>query len=127
LQEQQAKQEGKNRLTLAVLRRSGEHAFAGCPWEYVGVLEAQVERFRKGSSDRWSYQMRREMNVLEGLDPAAFETELRRMIGHGEKPDLGFVDDFHRYRELCGDADPRGPFVALCQSASFLARGEVDR
>jgi CRISPR-associated protein Cmr2 len=125
--ERQAKRGGKDRLTLAVLRRSGEHAFAGCAWGYVGALDSQVERFRKGASDRWTYQMRRQLDVLKGLDEAAFEAELGRLIKHGEKPDLGFLEDFREFRILCEKADPREAFIGLCQSASFLARGKEER
>jgi CRISPR-associated protein Cmr2 len=123
----EAKREGKDRLTLAVLRRSGEHAFAGCAWDYVGAIERQVERFRQGASDSWTYQIRRQLDVLMGLDEAAFEAELGRLIQHGEKPDLDFLEDFRRFRTLCGKVDPREAFVGLCQSAAFLARGKEER
>lgn len=125
--ERQSKREGKDRLTLAVLRRSGEHVFTGCAWDYVPTLQRQVAAFRDGGSDRWAYQMRRHLDVLEALDVAAFSAELRRMILHGENPDLAFLDDFERFR--CGrtDAETRAAFIMLCQSVSFLARGKEER
>ena len=125
--EHQAKGAGKDRLTLAVLRRSGEHAFAGCAWGYVETLDRQVGRFRDGGSDRWTYQMRRQLEVLKGLDEAAFEAELGFLIRHSEKPDLEFLEDFRQFRTLCGKTDPREAFIGLCQSASFLARGKEER
>jgi CRISPR-associated protein Cmr2 len=125
--ERQSKKEGKDRLTLAILRRSGEHAFASCAWDYVPVLQRQVEAFRAGGSDRWAYQLRRHLAILNALDPDAFRAELRRTIQHGEKPNLQFIADFDAFAARYQPGEAAEPFVTLCQSASFLARGKEDR
>jgi hypothetical protein len=66
------------------------------------------------------------MDVLVGMDEAAFEAELGRLIRHGET-DLGFLEDFRRFQALCRGTDPREAFIGLCQSAAFLARGRDER
>ena len=125
--ERQAKREGKDRLTVAILRRSGEHAFASCPWGYVPTLQRQVESFCGGDSDRWAYQLRRQLEVLKALDPAVFRAELSRIIRHSEKPNAEFITDYDEFAKLQTPGAAAEPFITLCQSASFLARGKEDR
>jgi len=120
--EKRSKDRGKDRLTLAILRRSGEHASATCAWGYVGTLVDQVTAFGD-SSDRWAYQIRRQLPVLKGLPPEAFAAELRRLLHHSEKADPRFAADFEEFLRMAGGEDRREEFVILCQSASFLARG----
>ena len=120
--EKRAKDQGRDRLTLTVMRRSGEHSVATCRWDYVSVLADECERFRQGCSDRWAYRIRQQMPVLEGLPPEAFQGELRRMLARSENPDMKFVDDLKRFTELHG-SQTLTDFVTLCQSASFITRG----
>jgi CRISPR-associated protein Cmr2 len=119
--EKRSKDLGKDRLTLAILRRSGEHASATCAWDYVLTLAEQVRAFDT-SSDRWAYQLRRQLEVLKGLPIKAFAGELRRLLHHSEKADPRFAADFEKFLGTGGDEDLREEFVILCQSASFLAR-----
>ena len=88
--EKQSKDQGRDRLTLAVMRRGGEHSFATCRWEYVRTVAEETERFRRGCSDRWAYQLRRQLPVLESLSPSAFQAELRRLLARSEKREMGF-------------------------------------
>jgi CRISPR-associated protein Cmr2 len=120
--ETHSKQSGKDRLTLAVLRRSGEHASATCAWVYVPTLCQQVRSFGR-SSDRWVYQLRRQLDVLTGLPPGAFSAELRRLISHSDEADPRFPGDFDEFLQTAGGENRFEGFVTLCQSASFLARG----
>ncbi len=120
--EKRSKEHGKDRLTLAILRRSGEHASATCAWGYVPTLAAQVTAFA-ASSDRWTYQLRRQLPLLKGLPVEAFAGELGRLLHHSEKANPRFAADFDEFLRMAGGEDPREEFVILCQSASFLARG----
>lgn len=120
--ESEAKARGKNRGTISVLRRSGEHSTALLPWGYMETLKRQVADFGGGTSDRWAYQLRRQMDTLAGLPEEAFESELRRLVKRSEGQPMQFVDDYRQYRGLLGSS-ARDGYVSLCQSASFMARG----
>ncbi len=120
--EKRSKDAGRDRLTLAVLRRSGEHAFATCRWAYVPTIASECDAFRRGCSDRWTYQLRQQLPVLEGLPEGAFRAELRRLLARSEKRDMGFLDHLDTFVKLHGPAF--SDFVTLCQSASFITRGK---
>jgi hypothetical protein len=120
--EKQSKDAGRDSLTLAVLRRNGEHSFATCRWEYVPTMANACETFRSGSSDRWTYQLRRQLPVLEGLPENAFRAELRRLLAHSEKRAMAFLDHLDLFVKLHGPVFQ--DFVTLCQSASFITRGK---
>jgi len=120
--ERRSKDAGRDRLTLAVLRRSGEHAFATCRWAYVPTMASECDAFRRGCSDRWTYQLRQQLPVLEGLPESAFRAELRRLLARSEKRDMGFLDHLDTFVKLHGPAF--SDFVTLCQSASFITRGK---
>jgi len=128
--EKNAKQLGRDRLTIAVLRRSGEHASASCCWEYVRSLERQVKSFRGGNTDRWAYQLRQLLPVFNGLPAEAFRAELRRRLAHMEHGDPLFSEDFASYlaqekawRQTWTLPGVLRDFLTLCQSASFITRG----
>ena len=122
--EKRSKDAGRDRVTLAVLRRSGEHSFATCRWDYVPAIATECEAFGNGCSDRWTYQLRRQLPVLEGLPEDAFRAELRRLLAHSEKRDmaLAFLDHLDLFVKLHGPLFK--DFVTLCQSASFITRGK---
>jgi CRISPR-associated protein Cmr2 len=119
--EKGSKRAGRDRLTLAVLRRSGEHSFATCRWDYVPTLVNECDMFRRGCSDRWTYQLRRQLSVLEALPEDAFRAELRRLLMRSEKRDISFLQDWDGFAQLHRLAFK--DFVTLCQSASFITRG----
>jgi CRISPR-associated protein Cmr2 len=120
--EKRSKETGRDRLTLAVLRRSGEHSQATCRWDYVPTLVGECDTFRRGCSDRWTYQLRRQLAVLEALPEGAFRAELRRLLTRSEKRDLAFLDHLDAFVELHGSGF--SDFVTFCQSASFITRGK---
>ena len=120
--EKDSKDAGRDRLTLAVLRRGGEHSFATCRWDYAPTLATECDAFRRGCSDRWTYQLRRQLPVLEGLPGEAFRGELRRLLAHSEKRHMAFIDHLDLFVKLHGQA--LKDFVTLCQSTSFITRGK---
>ena len=139
LAEKRAKNAGRDRLGLAIMRRSGERTLEPCPWDAVSELQKLVELNERGASDRWAYHLRRELEVLEGLaDKAAHEREIARLIERSEgKVRLHFKDVQELWRlihssslegaERGKDSEkPLTTFTILCQSASFLARGKDD-
>ncbi|HUY35538.1 MAG TPA: type III-B CRISPR-associated protein Cas10/Cmr2 [Pirellulales bacterium] len=89
--ESAAKKGGRDALQLTVCRRSGEHATAICPWEFVPKVEHWLEAFLgqdgvPGASDRWAYHLRAELDTLVGLNPEAMRAEIRRQVQRSEKP-----------------------------------------
>jgi CRISPR-associated protein Cmr2 len=136
--EKQAKMEGRNRVVLTAMRRSGEHAVAGCTWRYVARVQEMARLFERGATDRWAYQLRAELPMLSGLPPEAFRAELRRLMkrseGRKEMEELAMdrlaKDSLAEY--LAGETRRSGPaamegFVILCQTAAFLARKGGER
>ena len=128
LLEKRAKAEGRNRICIAAMRRSGEHAVAGCAWEYVARIDAMRSRFLEGATDRWAYQLRAQLPVLSGLPVEAFGTELVRLMKRSESRSGLQELAVESLRDYLGQ-HPKTPlpvaladFVTLCQTASFLAR-----
>ncbi len=86
-----AKEGGKDALHIAVCRRSGEHASARCPWDYVDRLQKLVDAFlptkngRPGASDRWAYHLRQESEVLQQLPDDARRAEITRLVNRSEQ------------------------------------------
>lgn len=131
--EKQAKREGRDRAVLTAMRRSGEHAVAGCSWRYVGRVQEMARMFAGGATDRWAYQLRGELPMLTGLPLEAFGAELRRLMkrseGRKEMEELAMAS-LAEY--LAGETKRSGPgamegFVILCQTAAFLARQGGER
>ncbi len=142
--EKQAKNLGRNSLSIKVCRRSGEHSSALCPWEFVPVVENMVKAFLDGASDRFAYHLAAEAPTLRGLELDAIcaevsrqlqrsEAETRRLVSGQDEPLKAgqfLAEKFRAYHGLVSSAE-RGldtgsaltGFTTLCQSASFLARG----
>lgn len=146
--EKAAKNGGRNRLHLAVCRRSGEHAGATLPWNLAPLFDALVRAFMEGASDRWAYRLRGTLDQLapqadEGTGvppidslPDMIDAEAARLLAHSDQTqDFRNIqrdawDDFsHRQpRQDHQPAPARDPAtlrnaITLIQSASFLARG----
>jgi len=133
--EEQAKEHGRDRLGLTIIRRSGEETSAVLPWGLVGRLDELRRRFTMPNhSDRWAYALRLELPTLQGLeDDEALKLELKRVLKRVEHE--AFRDwlqervppFFDQYRSAFPQSASAGEafagFVTLCQSASFLARG----
>jgi CRISPR-associated protein Cmr2 len=148
--EKAAKNAGRDALQIAACRRSGEHATALCPWEFVDRLDAWVQSFAQDASDRWAYHLRSETEILQGLGPEAMRAEIQRQINRSEEatrtlfgegdPEMAgrrLTGAFDEYRlasrppeddgspgqRRFSDREAFSQFVTLCQTASFLARG----
>lgn len=126
--EKRAKNAGRDRLALTVCRRSGEHATVDLRWPAADKFNALVDLYvRTDVTDRWAYKLRELMPTLAGVPLEVFNLELARVLAKtdGAGPLTEAVNGL--YREfLTGRSafDPTAePFVTLCQSASFLARG----
>ena len=132
--EKRAKQAGRNLLVVATVRRSGETARAICPWPTTDWIDGLRKTFAEGASDRWTYRLRAELPTLaSGLLPRqALHAEILRLVNRGESDtDVRrygslVAEAFDRYCELrkgVSDAELLTHFLTLCQSASFMARG----
>lgn len=120
--EKKAKQNGRNQLGLAILRRSGEHTIETCPWEAVGEIQKLVGLNVEGASDRWTYHLRAELEVLESLeDPDAQWREVSRLLARSEGKVKLTSENLESLWRQVGNLRA---FTLLSQSASFLARGE---
>ncbi|MDK2972623.1 MAG: CRISPR-associated protein Cmr2 [Candidatus Sumerlaeota bacterium] len=144
--EKAAKNGGRNRAALTVMRRSGEHVTVPLPWSHVAVFEELVAAFADGASDRWAYRLRQ---VLDGLTtplderhkpaPETFvdliDAECARILGHAEGArehrDL-FVRAWDTFSHR-GNGTPNTEraelqrnALTLIQSASFMARGREE-
>jgi CRISPR-associated protein Cmr2 len=122
--EKRAKDKGRNRLGLQIMRRSGEHAESTMPWEVVGHLDALRQAF-VNDSDRWAYRLRAEAPTLDGLVPAAIEAEFRRLLARAEisPPTRKTAIALFDYAQASSEEPLAETVAILAQSASFLARG----
>jgi len=132
--EHQAKQEraapGEGRLTVCVLKRSGEHTSVSCRWPHVEQLAALAGDFApngksRGESDRWAYHFRRELESVLPEVPELLHAELKRLLQRAEGASVEFKDRVTTFwSELEGQRSVAAAtrFTQLIQSASFLAR-----
>ena len=133
--EKTAKNDGRNRLTLHFMRRSGEHSQAGLTWDLAPWFQELVQIFSEGATDGWTYRLREELPTLKGshIPEAAVGTEIRRLVDRTDESASGvnrlsgakvkgWWDDFRAKLQ----SDPLESFILLCQGASFAARGQDD-
>lgn len=133
----------KDRLGVALAKRSGEVLKVNCLWSFVPILNDYVQRFKSGATDAWARQVQREIAMWEELEAGSMgcvESEIRRAIVRSEeRRHFPEAEVFAHIRELVsGFAGPResdaaksqphgkGPyaeFLNLVHTASFLARG----
>jgi len=149
--EKMAKNAGRDRVALSVMRRSGEHAGAVMNWDFIDKYINWVNAFKDGASDRWVYHIRRELDVLAGghLPQEIAKAEIKRHLNRAEtETRTRFSKDDHKlagarmskcFDDYCAmrninashtSADQHKAFagnlkdfVTLLQSASFFARG----
>ncbi len=129
----------KDALALTICKRSGEHSTVVMGWPEAGMLQPLIAAFVDKASDRWTYKLREELETLKFLPLEAGKAETLRLVGRGEfggeakkKAFLAVIsnlfDAYQKQMQLPArnwpDADVLIGFVALCQSASFLARGK---
>jgi len=135
--EREAKNAGRDRLCLRIIRRSGEATSVSVPWSLVEQSQKLVMDFVKPlegatvpPSDRWTYRLRSMLPTI-GHSAAMFDAELGRQLGRIESNKIhreafkqriidlkrSFVANSTEWEAIHLE------FVTLCQSASFLARG----
>ncbi|MBM3327468.1 MAG: type III-B CRISPR-associated protein Cas10/Cmr2 [Calditrichaeota bacterium] len=127
--EKRAKNAGRDRFCLSIMRHSGEHSTAIAKWEFAGALSKFIRAFKNGASDRWLYRLRSDVPVLEQFDSVAFISEASRQIAHsGDETTKIQLGDLIRpaWEQFSSDRSSAGSiaeFLTLLQSASFLTRG----
>lgn len=134
--EKTAKRAGRDRLHVLAMKRSGGIAQATCRWDFIEHFVQLFRMFEQGLTDRWTYQMQRQMDVLEGLPEEAFLLELERQLARGEaraaqaaavSPALeAFARGLGMQKGGGGEVRHSGgllrDFITLCQIASFMTR-----
>jgi CRISPR-associated protein Cmr2 len=143
--EASAKRTGRNRLAISVLKRSGVPLRVVLPWTTVPALQNLVKEFARGSSDRWLYQLARELPSLPKRRPTAsagpqvpgagdrdpLRSELVRLLVRSEgwpKKKPAAPSERSRLRDndpalALFDEAPGAGFVDLALVATFLAKG----
>ncbi|MCY4223882.1 MAG: type III-B CRISPR-associated protein Cas10/Cmr2 [Bacteroidetes bacterium] len=130
--EKESKSNGKNRVTLRFMRRSGEHSRCDLSWKLANWFEDISNAFSSGLSDRWLYQLRRESSVLSHLPSNAVNAEIKRLINRSQamedvkaSSEVTSIDQWWpHYRLHTKDSNSQlGNFIQLCLGAAFIARG----
>jgi CRISPR-associated protein Cmr2 len=128
-----AKYAGRDIQQVVACRPDGEQTAALCPWDFVDTVRTWTDAFSGGASDRWVYRLREDLPTLKAVGREVVLDEIRRHLDRSEEPardklppgDITTAFDAYR-RAMQGRqraaADLEG-FVALCQTASLLARG----
>lgn len=144
--EKRAKDGGRDRLAITVMRRSGEETTIVVAWKQVHFIQTMVKEFRDGKSDRWAYQLRQIAEMLglgaasaslessgqlkpQATDQIAFidqlmNLELKRVINRGDKRlDAKTANDYWSAENGQIAMDK----ILTYQTASFIARGREAR
>mgnify|MGYP000285992235 CR=1 FL=1 len=138
--EKAAKNAGRNRLAITLLRRSGEHTTALCRWTEADKFSDLVNLFVSGASDRWVYRLRQTIEpMLDAPEDqkhpiqAIANSELKRLLKRAE--DASSVEGLSSAGDALWDAatgkletgmTQNGAIVNalhLIHSAAFMARG----
>ena len=132
--EKAAKNDGRNRLTLHFMRRSGERSQASLTWDLAQWFQELVQIFADGATDGWTYRLREELPTLKGshIPEAAVGTEIRRLVDRTDESASGasrlsgakVKGWWENYLRPELQSDPLESFILLCQGASFVARGQ---
>lgn len=133
--EKAAKRAGRDRIHVVAMKRSGGLGRATCRWDFIEHFVRLFRLFELGLTDRWTYQMQRQMDVLAGLPEEAFLLELERQLSRGEGRaaqasvvSSAFEAFARRESGGAGGAGAKHPaerlreFITLCQIASFMTR-----
>lgn len=130
--EKAAKAAGRDRVAIAIARRSGERDIMTCRWDYLESVSGWVRAFVDGkASDRWAYRLRADVDSVKSLCTEALQSLIRAQIKRTDKATReafsSIPDQFRAFVNQRGSSESRsdefGDFISLCQSASFLARG----
>lgn len=134
--EKAAKRAGRDCIHVVAMKRSGGLGRATCRWDFIEHFVRLFGMFKQGLTDRWTYQLQRQMDVLEGLPEEAFLLELERQLSRGEARAVqtsmvsSAFEAFSRRGEAgrAGGPEARQPgerlreFITVCQIASFMTR-----
>ncbi len=125
--EKASKNRGKNRVTLGLVRRSGNRQMLELAWKRVPWLDSITGAFAAGASDRWLYTLQRELPALGNgvLPAAAISAEVRRLVARTRDASVGSeLDTAEWWAAFCELGEPSlAEFTGLCLGASFIARG----
>jgi CRISPR-associated protein Cmr2 len=90
---QQAKQRGRDRLGIALAKRSGGHEDITVKWSTLPRLVHLQNLFAQGASDRWKGRLADVQSGLSGLDPAEAPKAIRNQVAYfaGRVQEHGFV------------------------------------
>ena len=152
--EKAAKEAGRDRLGIAVVRRSSGETLTVTRWEHVPRLMKLAEEFRKGKTDRWAYGVHAMLVRLAGRDPhpgangegvgsapdnlgELMRAELIRSLKSSEKAPKGVLELWdelvapdpvaHAGGDQKQKADKAAAdALALMLAMSFLARGREE-
>lgn len=140
--EKVSKKKGKNLLSLALCRRSGQHQMILTPWDEIPKFFKFYRAFCNGASDRFAYHLAEKCETLIKLPLAVqksqisfymqrAESETRKLLtGFSDKKKSGeqlieWFEDYSRslQRYKLDDSSAMQQFVWFIQAASFMARG----
>jgi len=135
--EKRSKELGRNCVSIAVCRRSGEHASSTMPWTFVPTFQGWVNAYqaKPKASDRWAYDVAQELHILEALPVEAMALEITRQVKRSDettrRSHAEIDSQFRAYVQWTKEGQsPRSmarpvlrEFIGLAQSASFLTRG----
>jgi len=123
--EHKAKDSGRNRIALSIVKRSSEPETAILSWEQNPQVNDLCKKFASSDvSDRWLYQLEAERNTLE-QDPQLLNIEFLRLLNHSEKaPKDAAMKLWNSTAENSTEEDWNA--LKLMEFASFLARGKED-
>lgn len=123
--EHRAKDSGRNRIALSIVKRSSEPETAILSWEQnPQVNDLRTQFTNSDVSDRWLYQLEAEQNSLE-QDPQLLNIEFLRLLSHSEKaPKDAAMKLWNSITE--NSTEERWNALKLMEFASFLARGKED-
>ncbi|NTV29489.1 MAG: type III-B CRISPR-associated protein Cas10/Cmr2 [Candidatus Omnitrophica bacterium] len=124
--ERKAKESGRNRLALSIVKRSGAPETAVILWDQVERMEDLRCKFSDPTvSDRWLYQVAEEWETLE-QDCQMLDSEFIRLLSHSDKAPRDAAANF--WRVVAGSPkEQRRNTLLLMQQASFLARNNEEK
>ncbi|MBU4305524.1 MAG: type III-B CRISPR-associated protein Cas10/Cmr2 [Candidatus Omnitrophica bacterium] len=123
--EKEAKNAGRNRLALSIVKRSGAPKTAIIGWNQIEKFNALLRKFSdEKASDRWLYQLAEKWNTLE-QDFHMLNCEFFRLLKHSEKAPKKEAKSF--WEEITKEpTEQRRNALILMEHASFLARNKKE-
>lgn len=133
--EKEAKDGGRDRVVLKIVRRSGGITSVTLSWDQANWMQSLTDVFTGNVSDRWAYHLRRELPTLgdEELPAAAVRAEIRRLSlrireGRAGEQFGTAAEPENWWDKYCELAQERPAslvnFTRLVLGASFIARAQ---